>query len=210
MTLSFVTLSALSQVSTISFKPMSRQELSRQRNARSIGKDFGSAVWMAIYGTDEIPNYDAVGIEAEFDTLDGVIFPFEAWDVRRPWPLRYRDGSANDGVLHSVNANNKALALSGLLAGQVISIGDYLSFDYGDNRALHRVSQTVTADGDGLTAQFEVRPHLRPGWELETAVNLKAPRGLFNLVPGSFDPKSAGSFHSIISFQAAQYISNDS
>jgi hypothetical protein len=185
---------------------VSRQETSRLAGGQTIGKDFGSALWFATYTTDSLINDDAVDFEAVLDSLDGVIEPFEACDLRRPCPRIYRDGSASDGVLASVNANNKAITLTGLNAGQVISRGDYLSFDYGANRAFHRVSEAVTADDSGVTAEFEVRPHLRQGWSISTAVNLKAPRGIFNLVPLSVAPKQLNGQFAYVTFQAAQVI----
>jgi hypothetical protein len=195
-----------------SFEPVARQELgSRQANGVSIGKSFGSALWMASYTTEELQNDYAVDYRALLDSLDGVMQPFEAWDLRRPAPRLYTGGSASDGVLHSVNANNKAISLSGLNADQVISRGDYLSFDYtgavgGDSRALHQASETIAANGSGLTGEFEVRPHLREGWALSAAVNLKAPRGIFTLLPGSLVPKQTRGTHGVLSFSAVQFL----
>jgi hypothetical protein len=188
---------------------MSRQELSRTAGGQTIGKDFGPALWTAQFVTKPLPNDDASQFEAVLDSLDGVIQTFELADMRRLFPRIYPGGTgANDGVLLSVNANNKALALSGLVAGQVISVGDFLSFDYGGARALHRAVESVTANGSGVTGQFEVRPHIRPGWTLSpaTAVKLKNPRGLFTLVSGSVTAQPNGSLHTVISFQAGQYL----
>lgn len=188
---------------------VSRQEMSRQNDGRTIGKDLGPALWKADYATIPLLNDAAIAFEAALDSLDGVIQTFEACDLRRLMPLLYPGGTgANNGTLLSVNANNKALALAGLAAGQVVSIGDYLSFSYGSSRALHRAVEAVTANGSGVTAQFEVRPHLRTGWTLSpsTAVTLKNPRGIFSLVPGSVSSKSYGALYSVVSFQAVQAI----
>lgn len=186
---------------------VTRQEFSRQGSGRTIGKDFGSALWLVNYVTAPLLNDDASAFEAVLDTLDGVVNTFEACDLRKTMPRLYPTGAgANNGVLLSVNANNKALALSGLAAGQVVSVGDYLSFTYGSARALHRVAEAVTANGSGVTVQFEVRPHIRPGFTLTNAVTLKNPRGIFTLVPGSVSSKPSNDVCSIISFQAMQYI----
>lgn len=187
------------------FQLVSRQELSRQANGRTIGKDFGSAIWLANYTTKPIFNDDALAFEAALDSLDGVVQTFEVYDLRRPYPRVYPTGAgANDGVLLSVNANNKALALSGLVAGQVVSAGDYLSFVYGSSRALHRVVETVTANDSGVTVEFEVRPHVRAGFTLTNVVTLKSPRGVFMLMPGSVSVKASGGQHTVITFQAIQ------
>jgi hypothetical protein len=187
---------------------VSRQEFgSRQANGTTYGKDFGSALWTVSFTTGPIPNDDALAYEALLNSLDGVIGSFEAYDMRRAYPRLYPTGTgANDGVLASVNANNKAISLSGLAVGQVVSVGDYLSFTYGTSRALHQAVETVTADGSGVTGEFEVRPHLRPGWTLSptTAVTLKNPSGVFSLVPGSVNSRASGALHTVVSFQAVQ------
>jgi hypothetical protein len=188
---------------------VSRQEMSRQGSGRTIGKDFGSAFWLMSYVTKPLPNEDALVFESALDSLDGVIQTFEACDLRRTRPRQYPSGECNDAILSSVNPNNKSISLSGLAASQVVSSGDYLSFDYGSSRALHRVVETVTANGAGMTPQFEVRPHLRPGFTISpvTVVKLKNPRGLFSLVPGSVSASPHGGIHTIISFQAMQVLS---
>lgn len=186
-----------------------RQEFSRQAGGATRGKDLGPALWVFSYVTKPLPNDDASDFEAVLDSLDGVIQPFEVCDLRRIYPREYPTGaSCNDGALASVNANNKALSLSGLVAGQIISRGDFLAFDYGDNRAYHRAAETVTADGTGLTPEFEVRPHIRPGWTISpaTTVKLKLPRAIATLAPGSVSSRPNGGLHSVISFQAVQYV----
>lgn len=188
------------------FDLVSRQELSRLASGVSTGKDLGPALWFAAFATEELRNDDALDFAAMLDSLDGVINTFEAWDLRRPAPRAHGDGSAADGVLESVNANNKAVALSGLNAGQIVSRGDYLSFDYGANRALHRVAETVTANGSGLTPEFEVRPHLRPGWALTAGVKLRAPRGIFTLMPGSVVPTQTRGTFGAVSFKIVQHL----
>lgn len=211
MSISFplTTLFDVAQIADQSFQLQSRQELSRLASGITIAKDLGSALWTATFTTAQMTNDDALTLEAKLNALDGSIQLFEAYDLRRPNPKAYPDGTgANDGVLVSVNANNKALALSGLAADQVVSVGDYLSFDYGSSRALHQVVEGVTANGSGVTAQFEVRPHIRSGWTLSpsTAVKLKSPRGQFVLLPNSVSSKSSGALHTIVSFQAIQFL----
>lgn len=188
------------------FRIVQRQELSRQSNGIVRGKDFGSGLWTASYTTVKMPFDDALAFEAMLDSLDGVIQVFEASDLRRLMPKMYPTGAgANNGTLTSVT-NSKTMVLSGLVAGQVVSVGDYLSFDYGSNRALHRAVEPVTADGSGVTPGFEVRPYVRAGYSISSAVTLKTPRGRFSLLPGSVDSKLAGMLHSVVSFQAVQYL----
>jgi hypothetical protein len=200
-------------LSAVGFEPpfvfdlMERQEQSRTALGRTIVKDLGPALWTGTYTTEELLNDAMVDFQAMLKSLDGAIGTFEAWDLRRPWPRLYRTGTAANGTIASVNSNNKALALSGLNAGQVVSRGDYLSFDYGGKRALHQAMETVTANGAGATAQFEVRPHIRAGWGSGAAVNLKAPRGIFALVPGSMTPTQTRGQAGRLAFQVVEAIS---
>lgn len=187
--------------------PVSRQEMSRLSSGTTIGKDFGSALWMPEFTTDVVDNDDAVAYEAKLASLDGVINAFAAGDLRRLYPRQYANGVFNDtGVLHSVNANNRALSIASLDAGFVLSVGDYLAFDYGASRALHQVVEAATANGSGLTSEFEVRPHIRPGFSLTAPITLKQPRAHFILVPGSVEAKSNGPVSSVISFKAVQFL----
>jgi hypothetical protein len=211
MSISFplTTLFDVAQIADQSFQLQSRQELSRMASGITIAKDLGSALWSATFTTGQMSNDDALTLEAKLNSLDGSVQLFEAFDLRRTNPKAYPDGTgANNGTLLSVNANNKALALSGLAAGQVISAGDYLSFDYGSSRALHQVVEAVTANGSGVTTQFEVRPHIRTGWTTSpsTTVKLKSPRGQFVLLPNSVSSRSSGALHTIVSFQAIQFL----
>jgi hypothetical protein len=195
--------------STVPLNLKSRQEYSRTAYGRTIGKDMGSAIWFGDFTTVPMPNASALVFEAMLDSLDGVIQPFEAGDMRSAaqFPLAYPTGNFNDtGVLASVNTNNKAISLSGLDAGMQLSVGCYLSFTYGDSRALHRVVEAATADGGGTTPQFEVRPYLRPGWTVSTAVRLKSPRGLFTLMPGRAPPQMNDSTSSIVTFSVQQRV----
>lgn len=194
---------------TVPLQLLARQELSRTAYGRTIGKSLGSAIWMGDFTTAPLPNYDALAFEAMMNSLDGVTGVFEAGDMRAAaqYPRAYTTGAFNDtGVLASVNSNNKAISLSGLDAGMQLSVGCYLSFDYAGSRALHQVMEAVAANGGGATAQFEVRPFLRPGWTIGTAVRLKSPRGLFTLQPGSLASRMNDNTSSVVSFKVVQAV----
>lgn len=189
------------------FQPVSRQELSGQANGVVRGKDFGSALWQATYTTVEMLNRDAIAFEAALNSLDGIVNAFEAGDLRNRYPRNYQNGVfADTGILASVGANNKSLSVSDLPASFVISVGDYLQFDYGTSRALHQVMETVTASGAGLSPVFEVRPFIRAGFVLTNAVKFKNPNGIFILQPNSISPATKSAVTSTVSFKAIQYL----
>lgn len=212
MTLSFPRTDIMSAVDwstdTRPLRLVSRQELSsRQANGKTYAKDFGSALWAGEFSTVPLLNADALRFEAMLNSLDGAIGTFEAGDMRQAaqYPAAYPDGDFDDtGTIATINANSKAISLENLPVGFKINVGCYLSFAYGVSRALHQVMESAIANTSGVTGEFEVRPHIRPGATIGTAVRFKQPRGIFCLVPDSIDLSMNDSVSSIITFQAAQ------
>ena len=184
-----------------------RQEYSRTAGGVTIGKDFGTGLWKGGFTTSPLFIDDMVDFEAALNSLDGVINTFEAYDLRRPYPKANPTGAFSDtGTIYAVSGA-KALRLTGLDTAQVISRGDYLSFDYGGNRYLHQAMETVTAIS-GVTPFFEVRPYLKTGLVLSPAiaVKLKKPSAVCTLVAGSIQKRMTDGMYGSVTFQASQVI----
>lgn len=189
------------------FSLMMRQEFSRTAGGVTYGKDLGDPLWTATYTTQPLANDDAVAYEAALTSLDGVINAFEAGDLRKTTPRHYPAGDFTDeAVIETLGTNNKSLSLSNLEPGFELSVGDFVAFDYGDNRALHQVMEAATADEDGTTIEFEVRPHIRAGAEVGAAVKLKNASAVMSLQPGSIKVSASGGIHTVISFGAIQVL----
>lgn len=191
--------------SAVPLRLVVRQELSsREASGKTYAKDFGPALWMGSWTTIPMLNDDAIAFEAMLNSLDGVINLFEGRDLRKPYPRFYPTGTFNDtGKINSIGSNGKSLSLKGLDAGFKLAVGDFLAFNVGTHRALHQVMEAVTASG-GVTAEFEVRPHIWPGTATDVAVTLKQPSALFSLNPGSISPQMNGGLYTAISFEATQ------
>lgn len=153
-----------------------------------------------IVGTVTIaPMYhaDAAQVQALVESLDGPLNSFYLFAPQLPYPQSDPDGSilaSSEVKIKSVGSNNKSLALKGLPASYALTVGDMMAFDYGSNptrRAFHRIVESATADGSGDTAEFEVRPHLRPGAAADIVVTLKKPAAKVFIVPDTFDPGTA-------------------
>lgn len=139
---------------------------------------------------------EAAQVQALVEALDPMQ-SFYLYAPQKRFPIADPDGSilgSATPAISAVGSNNKSLRIKGLPAGYVLSLGDYLAFDYGTNpvrRAFHRILETVTADGTGLSPSFEIRPHLRAGAAADIAVTLVDPAAKVFIVPGSFDPGAA-------------------
>lgn len=187
------------------FQPMYRQELSRQANGVTQIKDFGTSLWTLAATSVPLFHDDALDFEAMLSSLDNGIGTFKGFDLRRRYPKAKADGEFSDtSEISTVGVNGKSMALSGLPAGMVLSRGDYLAFDVPGWRALHQIMETVTASGDGLSPNFEVRPHLMAGTVSGLGVELKQPSTVMMLVPGSIAPQQFDALKTVLSFQAFQ------
>lgn len=194
-------------ISGQSFKLEHRSEISRDQNGRTYVKRRGSPIWRASWTVRPKRHEDAVAFEALINLLDGGQNTFYAYDVRKPYPRAYPTGVFNDtGEIGAIDADNKRISLKNLDPNFEISRGDRIAFDYGagPSRALHEISEDVTADGSGVTALFEIRPHLRPGLAVDDAVVFKKPSAIFALDPGSFESETIDTLFSGASFSAYQ------
>lgn len=114
---------------------------------------------------------------------------FWAFDIRRPAPAADPGGlmlGTAAPVIHALPAGNRELALAGLPAGYVLTIGDNLGFSYAGGRvALHRVAEPVRANSNGVTPPFQVSTLIQPGAIVGTPVQLLRPSIPCMRVPGS-------------------------
>ncbi len=182
-----------------------RQEQSRSAGGVTFVKDFGSPLWSLKATTAALRLDDALDYEALLETLEGGVQPFMAYDLRRPYPRQHSDGVFSDtGVISTVGANNKSIAVSGVDPGFQVSRGDYLTIDIAGEKKLHQVSETRTANAGGVLALFEVRPHLWPGTLVGQLVRFKKPSIPMTMLPGSIVKTPLGGLHTSISFSAMQ------
>lgn len=154
---------------------------------------------------------EAAQVQARIESLDGAINSFYLYAPQKKYPQYDPSGSILGSAavtIHTVGGNNKSLRLQGLPSGYVLTLGDCLSFDYGSNpvrRAFHRIVETVTAPGSGISPLFEVRPHLRPGVAIDLGVTLIMPAAKVFIVPSSFNAGTAlGPWTEGMSFQVMQ------
>ena len=109
-------------------------------------------------------------------------------------------------VLHTIGANRNTVRVSGLPGGYILSVGDFFHVDYGSptRRALIQVVEAATANGAGLTPEFQVTPHLRPGITTTLPLTLLKPAAKVKLVPGTLRLENIGGLHSRLRFTARQ------
>lgn len=172
------------------FELLRREEQSRTAGGVTIVKDMGEPLWQAAYASKSLTPNDLDAWRARLDVLDGGQQTFLAYPLSRCFPIRYPNGawptgagfSGNSAIVGSINANGKQLTINALPAGFVLSAGDMIRIGA---RNLHRVVGGATANGAGIAANVEVRPHFWPETAVGDAVSVKKPYCRMTIVPGS-------------------------
>lgn len=188
-----------------------QQEHSPLRSGKQIVADVGPALWrmdvVSVLMRPALLKY----WKARLASLENGIQTLIGYDMTAKWPIAYPRGTwPTLGAFNGIGAlyavpSTKAVRISGLPQGYQVSVGDYISFDYGTSqRALHQAVESAVADGDGRTAAFEVRPHIRPGYEIATAVSLVKPHALMMIVPDSVAVPGDEWARGTVSFSAIQ------
>lgn len=193
---------------TQQFKPQFRQQISRQPSGAVTGIDFGQPVWVASYVTATMSQDDCVDFEADLNSLEGVKGTFLGRDTRRLAPREHPNGGFADvATVGAINANRKALTLTGLTVGMILSKGDYVQIEVGGVKFLYQSRETVVVGAGGVTPEFEVHPTLHVSAAAGNAARLMNPACLMRLEPNSVQYNPGSSALGTVSFNAMQVYS---
>lgn len=208
---------------TPEFDLLYRQEQSRTANGRTVVKDLGSPLWRMTAESKSLRPNELDAWRARLESLENGLKTFRAFSKSRCFPIKdpggtilnggpslYLDFVTNLGYVagpsaakvYSINDNRKAIAVSGLRPGYVLSVGDMIQIGPAN---LHRVMESVIVDGTGRSPEFEIRPHLWPASAVNDAVTIVRPSCIMAIVPGSVSSqadKETG--RGVVSFQAVE------
>lgn len=199
----------LLRVKTVSFAQAPQQEVSMQGSGAGVVKDLGPSLWLAEFTTNLLTHTQALQLQALIGRMSTSLYSFYAYDPRQQYPQSDPTGSIlGASTVKIALVSSPQLALKGLPAGYVITLGDYLCFDYGSpsSRALHQACETVTADGTGLTPAFDVTPLPRLGAAPDQVVTLIQPTCEMKLIPGSFQGSNQSRVKTVLTFKAGQWV----
>jgi hypothetical protein len=174
-----------------------QEDMSPIASGEFLSHDLGPPLWELDVQSPPLPHATIEQCRARLRALDGSSQAFYAYNPLLKYPQSDPAGvilGSSSVVIASINANRKAMTLSGLPAGYVMTVGDYFHVDYGSSpyrRALIQIIEGVTADGSGVTPEFEVRPHLRSGISTTLTVTLKKPAAKVKLLPATLRTEQA-------------------
>lgn len=180
---------------TTRFELMRRQEQSRQAGGMTLVKDLGDPLWMGAWQSRVLWPNELDQWKATLQALEEGGKQFKGRPLSRSYPILYPNGSwptggSFDGIsaeLAVIGTNNNVISIESLPDDYVFSVGDYLTID---DKNLHQVAETATANGSGATPQFQVQPHMWPGTVAGDSVRVKEPFCIMTMVPGSLNAEA--------------------
>lgn len=165
------------------FEISSAVDVSRTGGGEVITAERGASLWTGKIDLGPLTHAEARAIVPLLNLLKRPGATFAVADSARPGPLLNPGGPGTAPTVLALGADPRELSLTGLPAGYTLSRGDRIWFTYAGRGGLHEVVSTVTANGSGQTALFEVNPPLRPGLTPGTSVPLAWPRCRAVLLP---------------------------
>lgn len=168
---------------------------SRTGQGEQLTADVAERLWTGKITLGRLKRNEAARPEVLIELIRQAGRSFMVYDLHRENPLTDPFGTilgASAVTILALGGDARELSLTGLPAGYTLSAGDHLSFSYTHlavtRQALHRVvTPTVTANGAGQTALFEVVPAIRQGAVAGAAVTLKKPSCKAVAVAGSIE-----------------------
>jgi hypothetical protein len=173
----------------LSFEPERVDYLSPEAGGRLGAMTAGFPRWTMRISLSAMLPADADVWRAWLAVQRGPARPFYAYDIDRQVPAAYVAGGSFAGTpsgwSQAIDGNGVAvLTLTGLLAGQKVSLNDYIGLAWPSaRRALTRAAEPAVANGAGA-ATFAVEPPIPPVVPLTAAATLVQATCVMRLVTG--------------------------
>ena len=167
-------------IASMSLDPAENVVADMTGSGEPITDDVAPMLWRGTVTLGRMLRSEAAHASVMMDLIRPSGAMFWAFDVRRPSPAADPRGlilGTSVPTIHALPAGNRQIALAGLPAGYVLSLGDLLGFSYGSGRvALHRVAEPlVIANSSGVTPAFQLSTLIRPGAIVGAPVQLIRP-----------------------------------
>lgn len=200
------------QIDTADFKPQRQRQMSRDGSGIIYLKDLGPSLWTATVQSVPLDHNVAEQIMALINSMEDQLAGFYVWNPRLFYPQSDPGGVVVAGhtqSINTINADTKRVSIKHLPAAYVLTRGDYfhvVAVATGKQQLFQIVDAVITADGTGLTVEFEVSPHIRPGlgMAVNDPVTLIKPSCVMKIIPGTLDSPVQDSDNSIVTFQTIE------
>ena len=172
-------------------------EMSGSGDGRVWQAELAQPLWTADVVLSDDPHNDVKQIAALIRRLHGSQESFMLYDPLSMYPQADPKGTAlgaNVVMVKSIGADRQSLSLKGLPNGYTLTLADKMQVAYASGPVRNffcEVSETVTSNGGGETAEFGVFPHIPVGLAVDDVVTLKRPACKVFVPPNAFKPGTA-------------------
>lgn len=188
-------------ISTVIWDIQRNDEMSAGGDGRVWQAELSSPLWTATVELIMLSNDRAKQIAAMIRKLHGTQESFYLSDPLSLYPQSDPTGvilgEAAVKVL-SVAADRASLSFTALPGSYVLTVGDKFTIVYGSNPervGFFEISETVAANGAGVTGMIGVFPHLPSGITAGQTIRLAKPYCKCGIVPGSHNPGTGRKLH---------------
>lgn len=191
--LSIAAFADLLRIRQVKWSLQDNREFSGLGSGQILEADLAPSLWQGDVTLSEAFHFESRKIEALINVVIRSFGSVYLYDPRTRYPFADRTGSILGASTVKISSfTNHTLALKGLPANYVITAGDYVSWDYGSpsRRAFHEFSESVTANGSGVTAAVEVSPFIRTGAAVDQILTLIKPAMRCKIKPQSLTIES--------------------
>jgi hypothetical protein len=164
----------------------------------------GGSLWELALTTGPLNETNYSRWHAWFLSLRGGQQSFKGRDLRRCYPLAYGKNilGVSDGSCQVTAVAGNTITLGSLPANYILSVGDYISFDWLGGRALVKALEPMVGNSAGNMPAFTIGPWQRTGGTLPAPATFVKAYCLMRPKPGSWSGDRT--VHDPVSFEAIQ------
>lgn len=184
------------------FDPIVPRSVDRMEGRKTEGVRLGQAYWTATFTPGRLRFIDYGKMDAFMMQAGDSGEVFRAYDVFRPRPMLHDNnlplsgnragGGAFDGTATLANIIDAlTISVSGLPAGFMFSIGDYVELRKGAASSLHRIKSPAVASGVGMVTLSIMYALDLQNFDVTAQVRFEKPSCLMQIVPNTYDGKKS-------------------
>lgn len=201
-------------IEKVTFDVIRFDEFDAKGSGHDLVADLADPKWMADVLMRSLTNAEARQVAALARKRYGSMFSFMLYDPSHPYPAADPGGVILGGAtptVGTIGVDGQSIAITGLPAGYVLTVGDKGQIVYGDDDEFNyyfEFSENVTANGAGNTIAVQVYPHVPIELVTGAAIILRKPACKMTFNPGNtFAPgQSSGNRTSGVRFSAIEKV----
>jgi hypothetical protein len=185
------------KISGVTWDIKRNDEMSGLGSGMFFQAELAPPLWTGDVSLDTRDSDELKQIAALIRKLHGAQEAFFLYDPLSKYPQADPTGSilgSNVVQVAEIGADFDRISLKGLPAGYVLTLGDKVQIAHGSapvRYAFLEVSETVVADGSGITAEFHVFPHVPVALAIDDVATLKKAACRVVIQPSTHNPGKA-------------------